>query len=240
MIRYRFEFAENSIREFFMDEQGDTSQEGEDMVEMEEWMLLSAHRCPGCEIEPDSRLTCPAALAVSPVIRAFGDRVSHDPVDVTVERDNIRITTTTSTQQAVRSILGLLLALSSCPVMKMLRPMAHFHLPMGDAKNTVFRVLGTFLIAQYLRQSQGLAPDWSMAGLLSLYEQIHEVNVHLAERLRAASLNDAAINSLVILDALGQEVGHTLTKNLEKLRPLFSMYLEPDAPPPESLAGKSG
>ncbi len=184
------------------------------------------HTCAGCGIQPGSRVTCPAALAVSPVIRAFGDRISHDPVSVTVERDNIRITATTSTQQAVRSVLGLMLALSACPVMRMLRPMAIFHLPMGDAKNTVFRVLGTFLIAQYLRQSQGLAPDWNMAGLLALYERIHEVNVNLARRLRAASLKDAAINSLVILDALGQEVELTLARNLEKLKPLFSMYLE--------------
>ena len=130
-----------------------------------------------------------------------------------------------STQQAVRSLVGLLLALSRCPVMENLRPMAHFHLPFADMEHTQFRALGMYLIAQYLRNGMGLNPDWTLDGLLELYQNLQVVNRKLADRVRAASERDATVNGLIILDALAQSVELGINQNLKKLRPLFEMYM---------------
>lgn len=225
MIRYRFDFDKETVLEFACDPNGDTSREtGEETIV--DWLRLDRHRCTHCEVPPQSRWTCPAALALFPVLRAFSNRISHEKVKVTVERDHMRLQAVTTTQQAVRSLIGLLLALSSCPVMMRLRPMAHFHIPFGDTRHTVFRAAGMYLIAQYMRHLEGLTPEWDLAGLLDTYAKIHQVNTKLAARLREAAKKDATVNSVVILDVLGYEVEMSLEKNLMSLKPLFAAYFK--------------
>ena len=225
MIRYRFDFDKDNVLEFACDPNGDTSREtGEETIV--DWLRLDRHRCPHCEVPLQSRWTCPAALSLLPVIRAFSNRISHETVKVTVMRDDLKLEAVTSTQQAVRSLVGLLLALSSCPVMMRLRPMAYFHLPFGDTPHTVFRAVGMFLTAQYMRQLEGLTPEWNLQGLLDAYSKLHQINAKLAARLREAAKKDATVNSVVILDVLSYEVEMSIEKNLMTLKPLFAGYLK--------------
>ncbi|MBI9073892.1 MAG: hypothetical protein JEZ02_00680 [Desulfatibacillum sp.] len=190
------------------------------------WLNLEEFKCRICTIDPETHPQCPAALALWPVLQTFGNRISHEPVHVSVDRIDVQLEATTSTQQAVRSMVGLMLALSRCPVMEKLRPMAHFHLPFADTGHTQFRVLGMYLIAQYIRNKDGKEPDWELAGLLEHYRDLQHVNRRLADRIRAASEKDATVNGLIILDALAQSVEIGINQNLKKLRPLFEMYLQ--------------
>ncbi len=227
MIRYEFEFNKDNIVRFACDPNGYTSVEtGNETVS--DWMRLDRHRCPDCEVPIGSRVTCPAALSLVPVLKEFSTRISHEKVKVTVHRpeEDIRVEGTTSIQQAMRSLIGLILALSSCPTMMHLRPMAHFHLPFGDTKHTLFRVVGSYLIAQYMRKAGGLEPDWSLDGLLDIYSRIHTINSTLAARLREAAEKDAAVNSVVILDILGYEVETSIETELNALKPLFAIYFK--------------
>jgi hypothetical protein len=143
-----------------------------------------------------------------------------------VESPQGRLEHTLSTQSAVRSLIGLLMALSACPVMQKLRPMARHHLPFGDQAHTMFRYVGMYLIAQYLRARRGDAPDWNMAGLLTLFSQLHQVNRHLADRIRAASEADATVNSLIFLDTFATSAEIDVEECLVDLEPHFAAYLD--------------
>ena len=231
MIRYKFAFEDGSEMEFEADENGDASSE-EYLESLPGWLALDRFCCDHCAVEPDSRRACPAALSIRPLIEAFGRRVSHENVLVTVLVNDVKMEAVTSLQNGVRSLGGLLLALSACPTMMKLRPMARFHLPFGDMDQTVFRAVGMYLTAQHLRQVKGLTPDWSLDGLKDVYGEVHRVNEKLADRIRAASQADATVNSLIILDSLGHIVELRIKKNLEKLVPLFAAYLEDGETPP--------
>jgi len=189
------------------------------------WTWLEAFRCDHCPL-PEDQALCPAALALLPVVEAFGHRVSFESLRCQVQLGEVTVEAEVPTQDAVRSLVGLLLALSDCPTMSRLEPMAYFHLPFASHEHTVFRVFGAYLIAQHLRHTQGLEPDWELEGLRRLYSDLHKVNVRLAERLRVASKGDANVNSLVMLDTLAHAVDTGFARNLERLRPLFSAYLE--------------
>ncbi len=225
MIHYRFEFDPQTVIEFAIDEQSDTSYE-ENLTEVPEWMRLDRYRCEGCPLDPSSRTTCPAAMAMKPVVEAFSHKISYEDVKVTVEQHDVRIEAQTTMQNAVRSLLGLLLALSSCPVVGRLRPMAQFHLPFGTREHTVFRAIGMYLTAQFVREQEGQTPDWSIDGLKEIYENVHKVNDKLADRIRAASKQDATVNSIIILDAFGYGVTMSIKNSAKKLKPIFSMYLD--------------
>ncbi len=223
MIKYAFEYEDGDRVTYNLDENAYFPEEGEVMEG--DWLDLDAFKCRVCTLDPKVHTQCAAALAVWPVLQAFTNRISHEPVRVSVDWTDVQLEATTSTQQAVRSMVGLMLALSRCPVMEKLRPMAHFHLPFADAEHTQFRVLGMYLIAQYMRNTNGLAPDWDLGGLLDHYKNLQHVNRRLADRIRAASKMDATVNGLIILDALAQSVEMGINQNLKKLRPLYEMYL---------------
>jgi hypothetical protein len=225
LICYHFQFETGPGHKFVLDEESETSDEAE-LAVVEPWLALENFQCECCTIRANARRTCPAALSIVPLVKAFGGRISYESIKVTVERAEVKMSALTSVQQGLRSLAGLLLALSACPVMCHLRPMAYFHLPFGDTKSTVFRALGMYLTGQYLRSRQGKEPDWELKGLLHLYDMIHEVNINLASRIRMASENDATVNCVIMLDIFGYEVETSLREDLAELKPLFAAYLE--------------
>jgi len=226
MIRYSFTFDENTTITFEVEVGSDTSAE-DPPAPVPGWLALDQHTCPDCALPVGSRRTCPAAVSIRPVVEAFSNRLSYETVHVVVTGPRGRLEHTMATQGAVRSLVGLLLALSSCPVMQKLRPMAQHHLPFGDQSHTMFRFVGMYLIAQYLRTSRGKgAPDWELAGLLGLFNELHQVNKRLAERIRAASQADAAVNSLIFLDTFATSVEIDVEDCLVDLEPHFAAYLD--------------
>ena len=224
MLEYCFIFGQGNRVDFEVDQTGDTSSEDAER-DYPSWVELESFKCDICTLPPGSRRTCPAALSIQPAVEAFADCFSYDKMNVEVRLDKLLIRGEVPAQNAVRSLVGLLMSLSSCPVLSRLRPMARFHLPFASREHTAFRFLGMYLIAQRLRQRKGLAPDWEMNGLLDLLKQIHMVNRNLAERLRDASTQDATINSLIILDSLAHAAESDIGSSLEELRPFFRMYL---------------
>ena len=224
-ISYTFIFDEETSIEFAVEVDSDTSveQPGDPVPD---WLALEKFRCEQCEIPADSRKTCPAALSLKPAVEAFTARKSYETVQVVVHGSRGRLETTLPTQNAVRSVIGLLMALSSCPVMRKLRPMAQYHLPFSGREHTMFRFVGMYLIAQYLRQRHDQAPDWSLEGLLELFNRLHKVNQRLAERIRAASEADATVNSLIFLDTFATSAEMDVEDCLAELEPLFAAYLD--------------
>ncbi len=223
MIKYLFEYDDGARIQYELDENSYYPEETDESCA--HWMELDEFRCGVCTLDSSRHKYCPSALAVWPVLKEFNSRVSHEPVTVHVDWHDVQLKVVASTQQAVRSLVGLTLALSRCPVMEKLRPMAHFHLPFGTRQHTQFRALGMYLIGQYMRNSEGLPPDWDLEGLLSMYQDIQQANRKLADRIRAASERDATVNSLIILDALAQSVELGINQNLKKLKPIFEMFL---------------
>ena len=224
MIKYIFEYEDGARIKYELNKSAYFPAE-EDNEPSAPWMNLDEFRCDVCTLDSSSHKNCPSALAVWPVLREFNDRVSHEPVKVVVDLGDVKINAVTSTQQAVRSLVGLALALSRCPVMEKLRPMAHFHLPFGSREHTQFRALGMYFIGQYMRSSEGLSADWSLDGLSDLYKDVQHANRKLAARIRAASKKDATVNGLIILDALAQSVELGISQHLKKLKPVFETFL---------------
>ncbi len=225
MIQYVFDFGEGARFELEVDESIDPSEERAE-APLPEWVLLKNHRCDDCPLDPGSRRSCPAALAIRPVVELFHDRVSYEAVDVSVHHNEITIAATMPAQRALRSVVGLLLALSACPVLGKLRPMARFHVPFASRKHTTFRFLGMHLITQYLRAEDGLTSDWELHELRKLLQQVHQTNRGLASRIRGAGVGDATVNSLIILDVFADSADLDVQRRLAEIRPLFAVELD--------------
>src|SRR5690606_28055675 len=193
------------------------------------WTRLAFHQCEGCPLQAADAVPCPAALHLSGVIDGFADLVSYDTVRVTVESEERSVTATLSAQQALSSLMGLIMASSGCPRTAVFRPMARFHLPFSSGAETAYRVASMYLLAQHFVARDGGSPDVTLERLERVYSGMHAVNRGMAQRLRAASRQDAVVNAIVLLDVYSSLVPAAIHDILEEMRPAFAALLS-DSP----------
>ncbi len=189
-----------------------------------EWTRLDFHQCPHCPLDPASRPHCPVAVCLVGVASRFEDIVSFDEVEVTVVSKERTVSQQTTAQRAISSLLGLLFATSGCPHTQFFKPMACFHLPLATEEDTIFRVAGMYLLGQYFRGREGRGEDLSLAGLTTIYQNMQQVNVEIADRLRSAFKSDSSVNALILLDMFAKALPFVIKDTLEEIRYLFDPY----------------
>lgn len=229
VIRYRFTFPDSSERAFALEMDRDTAElTPSTRTDPPAWTELTFNQCAGCPLDAAKESRCPAALHLSSVIDGFEDLVSYDKVRVTVENEERSITATLSAQQALASLMGLVMASSGCPQTAVFRPMARFHLPFSNESETAYRVAAMYLVAQHFTQRDGGTPDVALNDLERVYRGVHAVNRGMAQRLRAASRQDAVVNAIVLLDVYSSLVPAAIHDILDELRPAFQALLTTD------------
>jgi hypothetical protein len=195
-------------------------------VGLPDWTALAFEQCAGCPLDAAVVAHCPAAVTLAPVIERWADVVSYDSVEARVQTAERVVSATVSAQQALASLVGLLLATSGCPRTAVFRPMARFHLPFANESETAYRAAAMYLVAQYFKARSGATPDLALEGLGRLYESLHQVNRGLARRLRAASRQDAVVNAVVLLGIYTSLLPEALDQLLDELRPSFESLLD--------------
>ncbi len=195
------------------------------------WTDLSHHKCPNCPLKEAEHPACPAAVSLIDVVDFLSHAVSHDTVEVCIESEARRYVKETTMQQALSSLVGLYMATSGCPVIGKFRPLARQHLPFANTRETRFRVLSMYLLAQYFVAKRGHRPDWELKGILDIYRDVRTVNKHFCKRLSALQGGDASLNALMILDVFADSITFSLEEDaLDELEALFTPYLSPEAP----------
>ncbi len=187
-----------------------------------EWTRLAFQQCPNCPLDTALISHCPAALSLAPMVTRLSSLLSHDQMALEVITAERIISQHTTAQRAAGSLMGLLLATSGCPRTAFFRPMARFHLPLATEQETIYRAAATYMLAQYFRHQQGLAPDMELTGLRDIYLHIQQINTALANRLRAASDSDSMVNAVILLDLHAKAMPYMIKQSLAELEPLFS------------------
>lgn len=178
------------------------------------WARLENLQCPMCPLDPAKHAFCPVAANLARVTRDFSDKASTEMVDARVESQERTYSKKTSLQTALSSLIGLYMATSGCPVMRLLKPMARYHLPFATLQETVHRSVSSYLLRQYLRRRRGEEPDWDLKKLNAAYKEIEKLNAAMTDRVRSASKLDANYNAVIILDAFAKMVPWNIDKGL--------------------------
>jgi hypothetical protein len=189
------------------------------------WTNLDFHQCPNCLLTIQTSPKCPVAVHLVKLLEFFENLQSYDIILVEIMTPERIIFRETSAQKGLSSLFGLIMATCGCPHTVFLRPMARFHLPFANALETVYRATSMYLLAQYLRRKQGLDADLELEGLKKIYSNIQLINIAMAERLRAITDKDVALNALVILDSFAQFVPFSIDESLDEIRHFFTSYL---------------
>lgn len=186
------------------------------------WTELAFNQCENCPLKPADHPHCPVAVQLVAVIERLERLVSYDQVRVDVHTVERVVSQETTAQQALSSLLGLIMASSGCPRTEFLRPMARFHLPLASEHETIFRAAAAYALEQMLHMAGGAQPDVAFQGLKAAYEELHKVNRGIAKRISAAARNDPARNAVVLLDAYTTLLPNAIDQSLAEMRPLFA------------------
>jgi len=189
-----------------------------------QWTELGQHQCPICPLKTSVEKQCPAAVNIAVVADHYGEIISHKTVNVCVMSPKRTVSSKTTVQRALSSLLGLLIAASDCPHTQFFRPMAHFHLPLASQEETIFRAISTYFLAKYFKGEK--TSVFNLDALKEIYANMQTVNEHLVKRLQTAAGSDATKNAVVLLHLLSCIMPMSLEQSLDNLRPLFKGLLE--------------
>jgi hypothetical protein len=185
------------------------------------WTELGFNQCANCPLNERDHAHCPAALHMASTLEPLKTLVSFDTVGVTVTQAERTVYAETSAQQAMSSVIGLIMATSGCPWTDHLRPMARFHLPFASDAETVYRSICMYLLA---REIAGASGPRDFSALEELYKNLHVVNRDMSRRLGAATRTDPARNAMALLDSYTTLLPAALERSLEELKPLFDAW----------------
>lgn len=193
--------------------------------DLPDWTRLEYHQCSHCPLSPSTHPHCPLAARLVPLVERWKETSSYAPMRMTVETKERTVIRDTVAQQAVRSLMGLLMATSGCPHTAYFKPMARYHLPVSSVQETLYRAAAMYQLAQYFISKAGGTADRNLEGLRSIYRKVEVLNTHMADRIREVISQDAAVNAIVVLDVFAKSAFVELDDQLGQLEPLFAPYL---------------
>lgn len=181
------------------------------------WAELGYKQCPHCPLTPAQTPYCPLAVRVAPLVKVPKCK-SYDPVQASVVIDEKRISTDTTAQEAFSSLLGLVMATSGCPHTNFFKPLAWYHQPFAPADETLFRVCASYLTSEYLLNNRKPA---DLSQLKIVYDNMHTINVKIANRITYDVQTDSTLNAIVLLDLLTKDLPMAIDEGLNELTTLF-------------------
>ncbi len=221
-IRYRFDLPDGSHEVFdFWFREPDFRLVNPPPAETPFWAELTFNQCANCPLNAAEQARCPPAAQMVGALDKLNTLVSFDTVGVTVVQAERTVYAQVSAQDALSSVLGLIMATAGCPWTDLLRPMARFHLPFANEAETIYRTVTMFLLARELGCSNDAG---GFDTLEALYGNLHIVNRDMSRRLGAATRTDPARNAIAMLDAYTLLLPAAIAGSLEELKPLFAAW----------------
>ncbi len=222
---YQFKFDDGSQRNFRVeiDPSSMTALENAN-YQPPDWAKMEYQQCPHCPYSAEKVKYCPVAKGIARVAESFASDISYTETTVLVKTDNRFYGKRTDIQIGLQSLFGLIMATSDCSHMDFFKPMARHHLPFSTFEETVVRVMGNHLIAEYLTIKQTGEPhDMELKGLVHGYGEVSIVNRGMINRIRSLtkSRGDADKNAIVILDGFAALLPMELQTGLEHLAKFF-------------------
>lgn len=186
-----------------------------------DWARLEFHQCRSCPLTTRDTAYCPICLNIAEIVEAFKSVRSYERCIVQCTTPERTVFKETDVQEGLSSILGIFMATSDCPRMRLLKPMARFHLPFATPEETIIRSTSFFLLRQYFEYLNGKIPTIDLKGIDAHYREIQLVNAGILDRIKAVSSKDADRNAVIILNSLAELLIMAFDSRLDNVKNYF-------------------
>lgn len=227
-FNYTFELEDGTVKSFRIELNPDNlSIINTHQNDSPAWTYLEQSQCPNCPLSTQTHRYCPVAQNMDDITSFFSGLFSYEIAKVTIKTPDRTYIKTVAIQDALSSLMGIVMVTSGCPVMDKLRPMVRNHLPFATIRENLYRVISMYFMAQYMRKRSGKDPDWTLDGLDHIYEEIKVVNQAFCERMGRLFEKDANLNAIVILNCLAEFASISIKQGmLDDYEEIFKAYLD--------------
>lgn len=216
-IDYVFEFSDSKQLAYQVDvERPQVDDEWAD-ENAEEWARLEHCQCTNCPLGKTEKY-CPAALDIQRLVADFKTQPAFQKVDVRVSTPDRNYSKHTGLEEGLRSLMGLVLATSKCPILSELKPMAQHHMPFASSDEFILRNVSIYLIQQHFEMRGGGEPDWEMKGLVDRNKRLQLVNQALWQRIHTVCEGDSNLKALLSFFSMASSVSFSLESQMQKLK----------------------
>lgn len=164
---------------------------------------------------------CPVAIDVKETIQGCQEVLSCSTTDVRVITPERQYFKRCDARSGLRTLIGLVMATSQCPILSKMRGMARYHLHFASIEEIVFRGASSYLLSQYYISQEGGEPDWELKGLKQHYKDLLTLNYDFLQRIRAAKAANINLDILSALFSMSSRLSVSLEQQLKTLKPLF-------------------
>ena len=225
-IKYNFKLDENRNEEFDIILDSKSLEIIDNIPDsLPYWTDLNYYQCHHCTLDTNKNSYCPVVANLVNIVGKFHNILSFEDINLEIVTYERCIFQQTTAQRAISSLMGLVIATSGCPHSVYFKPMARFHLPLANDEETIYRATSMYLLAQYFVNNKTGIADFDLKGLEKIYNNMHDVNKAIANRLRAATSTDSSLNALVMLDMFTLDVPLVIKASLNEINYLFQPYL---------------
>ena len=186
------------------------------------WAALGYHQCSNCPLTVKDCAYCPAAVDLVKVVTDFQRLPAVETAMVTVKTPDRQYSKQTSLEEGLRSLMGLIMATSACPILHQLKPNARNHLPFASQDEFIIRSAALYLLRQYFSYREGKRPDWDLQGLIRINEDLGILNQAFWQRIHDACESDSNLKALLSFFNLSSSLSYSLEAQLQKIRPIMT------------------
>lgn len=219
-IQYRFDIEGNPLHyEVDVDRSFDLQANRADAPV---WAKLKHNQCPNCPLTVKDCQYCPAAVDLAAVVTDFQRLPAAKTARIRVSTPEREYAKETALEEGLRSLMGLIMATSACPILHQLKPNARNHLPFASQDDFIIRSTALFLLKQYFNYREGKRPDWELQGLISLNQELQTLNEALWGRVKEACEGDSNLKALLSFLDMSSSVSYSLESQLQKVKHLMT------------------
>ena len=219
-IQYRFDIEDTALEyEVDVDRTFDFRAERENAPE---WAKLKHNQCPNCPLTVKDCQYCPAAIDLAAVVTDFQRLSAQKTATIRVSTPEREYKKETALEEGLRSLMGLIMGSSACPILTQLKPNARNHLPFASQDDFIIRSTALYLLKQYFNYREGKRPDWELQGLISLNQELQTLNEAFWGRVKEACEGDSNLKALLSFLDMSSSVSYSLESQLQKVKPLMT------------------
>lgn len=183
------------------------------------WTRLDYQQCSNCPLSKEQYSHCPAAIDLYRVIEDFQGLPAVKKALVRVHTPERDYSKQVSLEEGLRSLLGVIMASSACPVLARLRPMAEQHLPFASNQEFTLRAVSLYLARQCFNSREGRTADWELKGLVATFQQLQLVNQAFWQRIHDTCVGDSNLKAFLTFFSMSSGMSYKLEVQLQKIRP---------------------
>lgn len=220
-IDYEFQFEDGHPSLIYTVDPDDPEKGSTRSEAQAEWTALKNSQCSNCPLDSQKYKRCPAAIDMQRVVEDFGTLPAIQKVNIIVTTPERTYKKKTGIEEGLRSLMGLIMANSTCPILANLKPMTYTHLPFASQTEFILRSTGNYLVRQYYLTQVGKEPDWKLKGLIDLNQELRLVNQAMWQRIHEACKQDSNLKALLSFFTMSSSVSYSLEAQLSKIKKAF-------------------